>query len=59
MRAEAEDAKQNLVRFREEIRALFEAYGLTLQEWDKACTDRGLIFMAWRISRCASSNRPR
>jgi HAD superfamily phosphoserine phosphatase-like hydrolase len=23
-----------------EIRALFEAYGLTLQEWDKSCTDR-------------------
>jgi phosphoserine phosphatase len=23
-----------------EIRTLFESYGLTLQEWDKACTDR-------------------
>ena len=23
-----------------EVRALFESYGLTLEEWDKACTDR-------------------
>jgi phosphoserine phosphatase len=32
--------RQVLGRGSDEVRALFESYGLTLQEWDKACTDR-------------------
>jgi len=32
-----------------EIRALFESYGFTLQEWDKACTDRITLGVTARV----------